>query len=364
MKAKAAVFSGVRKPFEIREYELPEPEEKGALIKVSMANICGSDIHMWRGEAPFPTGMIGGHEMAGKIARLGAGLETDATGKPLKEGDHVVYPYFMFCGTCRPCMHGRRTACQNKLQYWVTPADLPPHFRGAYAEYYYCPPGNPIFKVHDGLTDDMVAPANCALSQVIYGLSEASLRVGDSVVIQGAGGLGLYCSAVAKDMGAGTVIVLDRYQDRLELASEFGADVILNVSEFKATKELISQIRKHTYGQGADVVMGLAGVAAVIAEGLRMLAPGGRMVEIGNIGIGDTVPIDPGFMVLRGNSLITAVTYEAWALGAALEFLDKNKGKLPFDRILSHKFPFEKINEAFEKADRGEVVRATLVFED
>lgn len=364
MKAKVAVFSGIRKPFEIREYELPEVEERGALIKISMANICGSDLHMWRGEARFPLGIVAGHEMAGSIAKLGPGLETDATGKPLKEGDRVVYPYFMFCGTCRPCLHGRKTACQSKLQYWSTPADVSPHFRGAYAEYYYCPPGNPIFKVPDGLTDEMVAPANCALSQVIFGLSEASMRLGDSVVIQGAGGLGIYCSAVAREMGARIVIVLDRYQDRLDLAKKFGADAALNVSEFKETKEIVSQIRKLTYGQGADVVMGLAGVPAALAEGLRMLAPGGRMVEIGNIGVGNTVPIDPGYMVFRGNSLITAVCYEAWALGAAIEFLDKNKDRLPFDRILSHKFPFEKINDAFEMADSGEVVRAALVFEE
>ena len=128
MKAKAAIFNGPREPIEIKEYELPEVEEKGALIKVSLANICGSDLHMWRGEAFSPKGAVMGHEMTGKIAKLGSGISKDATGKPLKEGDRVVYPYFRPCGTCRPCQQGRRTACQSTLEYPMTPADVPPHF--------------------------------------------------------------------------------------------------------------------------------------------------------------------------------------------------------------------------------------------
>ncbi|MEM2983077.1 MAG: zinc-binding dehydrogenase [Candidatus Bathyarchaeia archaeon] len=363
MKAKVAVFTGAKRPFEIREYDLPQVEDGAVLVKLSMANLCGSDVHMWRGESPFPVGMVGGHEMTGRVARLGKEIKSDSTGKPLKEGDRVIYPYFMFCGTCRPCLNGRRTVCQNKLKYWNAPADIPPHFRGAYGEYYYSPPGNPIFKVPDSLPDEIVAPANCALSQVIFGLEEASLRVGDSVVVQGAGGLGIFCTAVAKDMGAGLVIVIDRYQDRLQLAGGFGADVTLNLSEFSDSKDLVYRIRKLTDGQGADVVMGLGGHPSTVPDGLRMLAPGGRLVEIGNVGIGPTAPIDPGYMVLKGLTLKTAVTYEPWALKAALDFLERNVNRLPFDRILSHKFPFKKINEAFERADRGDCLRATLTFD-
>jgi threonine dehydrogenase-like Zn-dependent dehydrogenase len=363
MKAKVAIFNGARRPFEIREYDLPDVEERGVLIKISMANLCGSDVHMWRGESPFPVGMVGGHEMTGRVAKPGKEIKNDSAGRPLKEGDRVVYPYFMFCGTCRPCLNGRRTACQNKLHYWTSPADTPPHFRGAYGEYYYLPPGNPIFKVPDNLPDEIVAPANCALSQVIFGLSRASLRLGDSVVVLGAGGLGIYCVGVAKEMGAGIVIVIDRSQERLDIAKGFGADFLINVSDFTDKKEIVSKIRNLTYGQGADIVMGLMGDPSSVPDGIRMLAPGGRMVEIGNVGIGITAPIDPGYMVLKGLTLKTAVTYEPWALKSAIEFLQRNWGRLPFDRIISHKFPFERINEAFEKADRGEVVRASIVFE-
>jgi threonine dehydrogenase-like Zn-dependent dehydrogenase len=214
--------------------------------------------------------------------------------------------------------------------------------------------------VPDGVPDEAAAPANCALSQVIQGLHEAAMRPGDAVVIQGAGGLGIYATAVARGMGARAVIVLDREEGRLALARRFGAHEAVDVKGFKDARELASRVRELTDGQGADLVMGLTGVPESVPEGLRMLAPGGRMVEIGNIGIGVTAAVDPGYMVLRGLSLRTAICYEAWALGAALEFLAANRGRLPLDAILSHRFPFERINEAMERADQGELFRATL----
>jgi threonine dehydrogenase-like Zn-dependent dehydrogenase len=363
MKAKAAVFTGPRKPFEIRHYDPPEVEPGAALIKVRLANLCGSDLHMWRGESPFPPGMVAGHEMVGTVERLGEGLITDAAGRPLEEGDRVVYPYFHFCGTCRPCTRGKRTACQNKLRFWVSPADDPPHFRGAYAEYYYLPPGTPLYKVPDEIPDEVVAPANCALSQVIYGLHVGGLSLGESVMVQGAGGLGLYCTAVAKQMGASMVIVADVVRERLEMARRFGADHILELTQFKDAKDIANTVRQLTHGQGVDIVMGLAGVAHSLPQALRVLAPGGRLVEIGNIGIGPTAQVDPGYMVLRGLTIHTSVCYEPWALGAAVEFLAINHRSLPLGEVLSHRFPLDRINEAFERADSGEVIRATLVME-
>ncbi|HUG36101.1 MAG TPA: alcohol dehydrogenase catalytic domain-containing protein, partial [Candidatus Limnocylindrales bacterium] len=101
--ARAAVFFGPGKPFELREVPIPEVEPEGVLIKVTVANICGSDLHFWRGDAPLrlpEDGWIFGHEMTGRVARLGARVKTDSLGRPLKEGDRVAYTYFYPCGRC------------------------------------------------------------------------------------------------------------------------------------------------------------------------------------------------------------------------------------------------------------------------
>ncbi|MFZ1058699.1 MAG: alcohol dehydrogenase catalytic domain-containing protein, partial [Candidatus Rokuibacteriota bacterium] len=196
---KAAVFHGPGKPFELTELPLPEVEPQGVLVRVSVSNICGSDLHFWRGDAPLKLpddGWIYGHEMCGRVARLGAEIKTDSLGEPLKEGDRVAYCYFYPCGRCYACLNNEPASCPNKVGRPLGPRTFP-HFHGAFAQYYYLRPGGFLFKVPDELSDEIVAPVNCALSQVIYGLHKAGLRFGDSVVIQGAGGLGVQAAAVA-----------------------------------------------------------------------------------------------------------------------------------------------------------------------
>src|SRR5437773_571884 len=189
---RAAVFFGPGKPFEIREVPLPEIEPDAVLIKVSLANVCGSDLHFWRGDAPLrlpEDGWIFGHEMTGRVAKLGRNVKTDSLGRPLREGDRVAYTYFYPCGRCYVCLNKQPAACPAKIERPRGPRDFP-HFHGAFAEYYYLRPGGALFAVPDALSDELVSPVNCALSQVIFGLQEAALHFGGSIVIQGAGGLG------------------------------------------------------------------------------------------------------------------------------------------------------------------------------
>src|SRR5207249_1136824 len=138
--------------------------------------------------------------------------------------------------------------------------------RGAFAEYYYLRPRGALFLVPDALPDEMVAPVNCALSQVIFGLGRAGLAFGGSVVIQGAGGLGIQAAAVARDMGAATVIVVDQLPGRLELARAFGADHTINLKEVADRKERVALVRTWTGGGGADVVCDFVGFPQVIPE--------------------------------------------------------------------------------------------------
>src|SRR4030042_2681203 len=159
--------------------------------------------------------------MIGAVARLGAGVTTDSAGQPLAEGDRVVYRYFVPCGRCKACLKGNDAACPNAYLTVVNQSEPPPHFRGAYAEYYYLLPNQTVFKVPDDVLDEVVAPVNCAPSEVIYGLEKVNFSFGETVAIQGAGGLGIYATAVAEGMGDAKVIVLDGIEERLNLADAF-----------------------------------------------------------------------------------------------------------------------------------------------
>ena len=364
MKGKVAVFLEPGRPMEFREYPIPDAESDAIVVKMRLSNICGSDIHFWRGRGPRVESNIPqvlGHEMTGEIYALGENVKTDSRGEPLNVGDRIVYSYFKPCGKCWMCLTGL-PGCPNRYRDWLgVSSEQWPHFHGAFGEYYYMKPGHWVFKVPDELADEMVSPINCALSEVIYGLHKIGITLGDTVVIQGAGGLGLYATAVAREMGAGRIIVLDKIPKRLELAQAFGADHILNVDE-TSESERVNQIKEWTRGVGADIIAELTGLPHVLAEGIDMLRWGGRYLWIGNINLGFPTEIDPGSVVRCSKTLRGIIVYEAWVIPRALDFLCRAKDKYPFDSIVSHKFPFEQINEAFAFAEQGKSIRVSLTF--
>ena len=291
-----------------------------------------------------------GHEMTGRVHALGAGVTTDSAGQPLRVGDRVTYCYFYPCGRCHVCLLGHRAACPAKIGRATGPGEFP-GWVGAFAEYYYLRPGGFVFRVPDGLADALVAPVNCALSQVIYGLHQAGLRFGDSVVIQGAGGLGIQAAAVARDMGASPVIVVDQVPERLDLARAFGAHHTLSLAEVPDRRARLKQVRDWTGGRGADVACDLVGFPAVVPEGIEMLRYGGTYLEIGCISRGRTVEFDPSTLVWGSKRMVGVVMYDPWVISRALQFLERSGTRYPFDRLVSHTYPLERIDEAFQEAE-------------
>ncbi len=348
---KAAVLLGPGKGYEIQEFEVPTPEPGGIVIKVSMGGICGSDLHIWRGDSPLFAAMAGsvaGHEMTGRVHALGSDIKTDSLGRPLKEGDRVAYSYFYPCHRCYQCNKGEFATCPNKLM--TMGAGPVSKFSGAYGEYYYLKPGGWIFQVPDEVTDEMATPVNCALSQVTYGLQKVGMRYGDTVVIQGAGGLGLNAIAVAKEMGADAVIAIDGIANRLALAKKFGADETIDISQLQPM-ERIAKVKQLTGNRGADIVVEVVGVPDVIPEGLQMLRDGGTLLEIGNISFGRTVAIDPSQLVWGSKRIQGVIMYDPWVIPEALDFLVRTKNKYPHEDVVSHKFALADINSAFENSE-------------
>jgi threonine dehydrogenase-like Zn-dependent dehydrogenase len=322
-------------------------------------------LHQWRGEfdvakfgRPYP--QILGHEMTGTVHALGEGLTRDTAGQPLAIGDRIVFRYFHPCGKCRACLKRIFRACPYARAYLTSSADVAPHFFGAFADYHYLMPGAAIFKVPDELTDEMVAGVNCALSQVTGGLQLAQLSLGDNVVIQGAGGLGIYATAVARELGAGKIIVIDGIPERLALARDFGADETIDLRDLPAPEDRVRRVIELTDGWGADLVAELVGHPRVNPEGLQMVGRTGRYLEIGNISPGLTYTIDPSHLIFRNISMYGMVYYEAEHLQQALQLMARTRDRYPWHRVLSHSFALEDINTAFEMSDQGKVTRAAI----
>ena len=351
---RVVVVKEYRKPFVIEEYDCPDPEPGGLVLKITQAGICGSDLHTWRGDQvniPLPeSGRVMGHEGTGVVYQLGKGTTTDSNGQPLREGDRVMYSAIKPCGNCYQCMRGEPNWCPSGP---YSDAGEWPYFTGTYADYYWIRANHPVFKVPDELPDSVLGWVNCAMGTVTEGLMRAGAAEGDYVVIQGAGGLGLNATAMAKDMGAHRVIVLDRLADRLELAEAFGADYTINIEDYDTPEARLDRVLELTGGRGANITMELVGKAELLVEGVSYLTNGGTFIEIGDIVRGRTVEFDPS-TILRGKKIMGSLMYRPHLLPLMMETLVKNQGKVPYERIVSNVYPLDEVNAAFAEAEWNE----------
>ncbi|SEN36608.1 zinc-binding dehydrogenase [Lihuaxuella thermophila] len=359
MKGKVAVMTEPGKLM-LAEYDLPEVKPGAVLAKVIRTNVCGSELHIWQGHHPTKKSGVMGHEMVGKIERLGEGVDTDFAGNPVHIGDRIAAAYFLTCRKCPPCQQGQFHLCENAYQFWIKDADEPPHFHGSFATHYYIHPDQYFYKVPDNVPDSAAASANCALSQVYFGIEKAGLRYGETVVIQGAGGLGLNASAVAKEFGA-TVIVIDGVQKRLQRAKSFGADHLIDLNEYETEEKRAKAVYELTGGRGADVGLELSGVPAAFNEGIQLIRPGGRYVSIGNVSPGQLAPFDPGLLTRKSIQIIPVVRYDPWYLNKALSFLSRTIDKYPFEEMTDAEFSLGEIGAALDQSASREITRASVI---
>jgi putative phosphonate catabolism associated alcohol dehydrogenase len=360
MKAKAAVFSGPGKPFEIREFPLPEVGPGAILAKVRMSTICGSDLHTWQGKRSAPVPIILGHEISGEVKELGEGVEKDLTGNPLAVGDRITWTIMASCGKCYYCRIKQiPQKCIHLYKYGHESCQEPPHLNGGLAEYIYIKPGTGVFKIPDELSDEEVTPINCALATMVNGLETIKVEFGDNVVIQGAGMLGINAVALLKNRGAGRIIVLDKVTHRLNLAGAFGADYTINVGN-KSADEICRKIKDLTSGRGADLVIEVSGVPSVIPQGIEMLRIGGKYLIVGTVFPDAKFTLDGYLMTTKMVTIKGIHNYDACHLGKALNFIIKAHHKYPFKKLITHQFNLNEINKAFNVSAEQRTVRVAV----
>jgi len=359
--AKAAVMTAAGKDLEIREYPLPAVAPGCILVKVTCCTICGSDVHSWMGRRSAPTPIILGHEIVGRIAALGEGVAHDSGDRPLAVGDRITWTIMDNCGKCYFCREkGLMMKCRHLKKYGHDSCAEPPHFVGGFAEYCYITPGTCVIKVPDELTDEEVAPANCALATVTAGWEAAEVEPFENVLIQGAGALGFYAAALAKHYGCRRIIVTDILDHRLDFIKAFGATDALNVSRL-TDADVIQTVRNLTDGFGVDCAMEVAGIPGLIPLGLKCLRIGGRYVEIGNSAPGANFSYDACDIVWRRLTLKGIHNYDARHLQAAVDFLAATRAIFPFKDIVTHRVSLENINEGLRLADSGQAVRVAVL---
>ncbi|MDO4560581.1 MAG: zinc-binding dehydrogenase [bacterium] len=362
MKGKMIYLEAPKKT-KILEFDVPKAGAGAAVMKIKRASFCGSDLMIWRGDHPsFKTDFQLGHEGLGEIIELGEGVTHDNAGNQVKVGDRVVFAYFPTCMSCSACVRGRYDACKTGKRKYVPSPMQYPHFTGAFGTHMYLLPNQRFYKVPDEVPDYVACSANCALSQVYFGIELADLKAGEWIAIQGAGGLGLHATAIAKFKGA-KIISIDGVPQRLELAKRFGADHVIDINEVKDQKDRIKLINEITNGNGPDVGIELTGHADAFVEGVRFMGAGGRYVEMGTVSQVSSCEFFPAEMVRKGLTIYSACHYDPRYLWKAMLFLKDNCKRFPYEEFTDKEYSLEEFPEMMEKAARREITRAQIVME-
>lgn len=355
---------------EVREYPRPRVKDGGLLLRMRMSGICGTDKHSYQGYlrqysgsgAPrvLPLPVIPGHENVGIVEELDPcdGFR-DFYGNQLCVGDRVVVAANISCGHCYYCRHGfPYYYCVHTIDYGnnLGAAD-PPHLFGGWAEYMYVLPNSYLFKVPDDLPDEiavltelMALTSSLDKAKQFSAVSNEGFRFGDTMVIQGAGPVGICHIAKARMLGAGNIIVMDHSGYRLEMAKKMGADVCIDLRSSNR-QERVAAVKDATCGRGADVVVECAGTPEAVSEGFEFVRLGGVYIELGNfVDVGPSL-FNPHRDICSKNIRLLGVGgEELTAYGTSLQQLKRYRSSMPLAEIVSHEFALEDAMKALEVA--------------
>jgi 2-desacetyl-2-hydroxyethyl bacteriochlorophyllide A dehydrogenase len=332
-------------PVELHEVPVPVPAPHEVLVRVHAAGICHSDVHYRAGRSrvePLPLTL--GHEVAGEIVAIGDRVRTRAV------GDRVCLHYLVICGHCDHCLAGREQFCETGLMLG--------HFtNGGWAEYIVVPERNAV-PLPDAVSYEHGAVMMCSSSTSLHALRKGRLRAGDTVLVVGAGGLGMSAIQLARELGAALVIAADRDEAKLSLAQRLGA-VAVNTSGLTPTQGA-QAVKAVTQGRGVDVALELVGHGETVQLALKSVAPLGRAVVVG---LNDTlVPIDTyRDLIGREGELIGSNDH---LLGELEELTAMAaRGALVLDEVVTNRVPLDAaaVNDVLDALEQHRAPVRTVI---
>jgi threonine dehydrogenase-like Zn-dependent dehydrogenase len=333
-KMKAVVFHGVN---DLRVEDVPKPQPKAgeAVIRITATTICGTDVHIVKGEYPVRPGLVLGHEPVGVIDALGEGLEQDYAA-----GERVIVGAITPCGQCFYCLNGVHSQCHGPLGGWRFGNTI----NGAWAEYLLVPDARAnLALVPDRLTDQQVLMLPDIASTGISGAESANVRVGDSVAVFAQGPIGLCATIGARLRGAGLVIGVDPLADRRAIAHQFGASKTLDPTAC----DVVAEIKRLTDGRGVDVAIEALGRQETFEAALRAVRPGGVLSSLGVYSGKLVAPYDALYAGLGDQRIVTTLCPGGKERMRRLICMVE-QGRMDLTPLVTHEFTLEQLPDAFE----------------
>lgn len=359
-----AVMSAFNQPLSVQTFEMPRALKPGELIvRVELAGICGTDVHLHKGQLAIPLPVILGHETTAFVAAMGDSDTKDWLGRPLRLGDRVAFTVGRTCKQCRYCrVYRLPSRCLKRQAYGVnTSCAHPPHLLGGYGEYHFLHADTAVFRLPDDLPSEALVGAGCALVTAVHGFERMKMSWGESVLIQGSGPVGLAALAVAKEAGGRPIIVIGGPRERLERCRRFGADLTIDIDEVPDPQQRLRMVREATEGLGADVVVECVGMPVAVAEGWELCRDGGRYLVLGHYGDAGTIPLNPHVITRKELTVYGSWGSEPQHWVAALELLRTRRERYPFHELITHRFPLAGVNEALAAVASWQTGKAVIL---
>ncbi|MBY5957186.1 zinc-dependent alcohol dehydrogenase family protein [Membranicola marinus] len=375
VRSKAAVLHemgmprpyGTTKPLHIEEVEIDDPGFEEVLVKIKAAGLCHSDLSVINGNRPRPLPMVLGHEAAGEVVKLGAGVDR------LEVGDHVVFAFLPSCGHCSYCKVGKAALCEPGAVANTKGVLLSGHRRIRKQDRYYnhhmgvsvfsdysVASIHSLVKIDTSIPFDIAALFGCAvMTGVGAAVNTAQVRLGDSVLVVGLGGVGLSAILGARAAGARKVIGADINQKKREMALQIGADSVIDSSSPGAMAEL-----KESTNGGVDVSLEFAGVIPALEFAFRATKRGGTTVTAALPHPDARLHLSPVELVGQEKNIKGSYLGSCVPDRDIPHYLELFKaGRLPVEQLISHKISLEEVNKGFERLANGKAVRQIILFD-
>ncbi len=330
---KAVVFRG-KDRIELDEVPKPVPRAGEAVIRVTTTTICGTDVHIVKGEYPVKPGLVIGHEPVGIVEALGDGLDEYVVGQRVVVG--AITP----CGQCFYCLNANTSQCHGALGGWRFGNTI----NGAWAEYLLVPDARAnLAVIPDGLTDEEVVLVPDIFSTGLSGAESGGVRVGDAVAVFAQGPIGLCATLGAKLRGASLIIGVDSVPERLEMAKRFGATDVINFREM----DPVAEIKRLTEGRGADVTIEALGRQETFEAALRALRPGGVLSSLGVYSGKVVAPYEAFHAGLGDQKIVTTLCPGGKERMRRLMAMIATR-RVDLTPLLTHRFSLDDIAEAYD----------------
>ncbi|GAB3605347.1 alcohol dehydrogenase catalytic domain-containing protein [Conyzicola nivalis] len=358
--ASAMVWVAPDRPHELAAFVGVELGGSELLVEVELATICGSDVHTAHGDRTAPAPLILGHEQVGRVIALGSGEPCAVDGSPIAVGDRVVWSIAASCGACDRCESGLTQKCRALRKYGHERIGNRWALSGGFATHTHLLAGTPIVRVPDSVPAEVLAPVSCGTATAWAALDAVARTVtlpGATVLVSGAGLIGLTATALATDRGA-RVVVADPDPARRSLALRFGA--VASYDPAASEHDIAQSLEAAGAGGGFDAVVEASGSSAAVLGAFASATVGGAIVLVGSVSPTEPVPVDPERIVRHLLTVTGVHNYTAEHLRAAAEFMVQQWRSRPFRELVGATVALRDLDAGIGMAGSGGPVRVAV----